>query len=101
MAQIHDHSVTSIDKHLAYGLWLAALSAGYGVAKLITMPTPRLRPVMALCCAIAFLYPVTDGWEKAWSAFHSWPNNTSFVNALKPIAGQSKGPILVLQPPSL
>jgi 4-amino-4-deoxy-L-arabinose transferase-like glycosyltransferase len=94
-AQIHYHSVTSIDKHVAYGLWLAALAAGYGVAKLITMPPPRLRPAIALCCVIAFLYPMTDGWQKAWGVFHAWPNATSFVAALKPVAGQSKGPILV------
>jgi hypothetical protein len=95
LAQIHYHSVTSLDKHLAYGLWLAALPAGYGVAKLITMPPPRLRSAIALCCVIAFLYPMADGWQKAWNSFHAWPNSTSFVGALKPVAGQSKGPILV------
>jgi hypothetical protein len=94
LGQLHYHSSTSIDKHIAYGLWLAAMPAGYGVAKLISMPSPRLRSVIALCCAIVFLFAVVDGWQKAWGAFHSWANATSFVSSFRPIAGQAKGPIL-------
>jgi hypothetical protein len=93
--QLHYHSTTSLDKHIAYGLWLAAISAGYGVAKLITMPSPRLRPFIAVCCVIAFLFPLTDGWQKAWSTFHSWANATSFASTLRPIAGQVGGSFLV------
>ena len=92
--QLHYHSITSLDKHLAYGLWLAAMAAGYGVAKLIAMARARLRPVVAVCCVIALLYPAVDGWEKAWSAYHSWANAASFVGALRPVAAQATGPIV-------
>lgn len=95
VAQVHYHSSTSIDKHLAYGLWLAAISAGYGISKLIALPTPRIRPFVAACCAIALIYPAADGWKKAWDAYHGWANATSFAQAIRHVARYSEGAIVV------
>jgi len=95
IAQLHYHSTTSIDKHLAYGLWLAAVSAGYGISKLLIMPPPKVRPFVAACCLIALLYPAVDGWRKAWDVYHGWANATSFAQTLRVVAGQRQGPIVV------
>jgi hypothetical protein len=92
---VHLHTVTSMDKHLAYGLWLGAIAGGYAVARLIAMPSPRLRPVLVAGCVLALLVPMSNSWNRARAAFHSWANASSFASALKPIVERSNGPILV------
>ena len=94
-AQVHDTTAVSMDKHLAYGLWLGAMAAGYGFSRLTGALFTNRRSLIALCCVIALIYPVADGWEKAWGVYHSWPNATSFIHAFRPIAALSKGPLLV------
>ena len=37
-AQLHDQTAWSIDKHFAYGIWFAAIAAGYACNKLIRWP---------------------------------------------------------------
>jgi hypothetical protein len=95
VAQMHDATAVSMDKHLAYGLWFGAMAAGYGVSRLTrTLPT-QPRPVIAACCVVALIYPVTDGWEKAWTVYHSWANATSFVNDFRKITGQRNSTFFV------
>jgi Dolichyl-phosphate-mannose-protein mannosyltransferase len=91
LAQIHATTAVSMDKHLAYGLWFGAMAAGYGFSRLThTLPAVR-RPYLALCCIIAFIYPAMNGWEEAWSVYHSWPNAAPFIDAFRPVAANSKG----------
>ncbi len=95
---IHLHTATSIDKHLAYGLWFGAIAGGYTVSKLIGVPSARLRPVLIAGCVLALLVPMSDGWNKAQVTFHSWANSSSLVSALKPIVDRTTGVILVAVP---
>jgi hypothetical protein len=95
IAQIHDATAVSMDKHLAYGLWFGTMAAGYGFSRLTRTLSTNRRSLMALCCVIALIYPVVDGWEKAWGVYHSWANATSFIHEFMPIAAQSKGPFFV------
>jgi hypothetical protein len=97
VAQAHDATAVSMDKHLAYGLWFGAIAGGYGFSRLIRSVSTKRRSrfLVVLCCAIAITYPVVDGWEKAWNVYHSWPNATSFIDAFKPIVERSEGPLFV------
>lgn len=95
MAQIHSATAVSMDKHLAYGLWFGAIAAGYGFSRLTNTLFVNRRSLSALCCAIAIIYPVINGWEEAWYTYHSWPNATSFVDAFRPIAAQNTASFFV------
>lgn len=90
-AQLHDQTAWSLDKHLAYGIWFAAIAAGYAGSKLIQWLPGASRQLAVLCCVVALVYPVTVSWELAWERYHAWPDAASFVTSFKPIAAHSSG----------
>lgn len=95
LAQLHDQTAYSLDKHLAYGIWFASIAAGYGCDKLIRwVPGTKTKPV-AICCVAALVYLAINSWEAAWGTYHQWANAHSFVNALTPVVAQSHGLIYV------
>jgi hypothetical protein len=94
-AQLHDQTAWSLDKHLAYGIWFAAIPAGYGCDQLIRWFPRNSRRLAAVCCAIALAYIGGHSWQSAWQRYHSWPNAGSFISAFRPLAAQSQGLIYV------
>lgn len=92
-AQLHDQTGWSLDKHLAYGMWFAAMAAGYAGNRLIGwLPRTNWR-FTAACCAIALAYPAASSWQSAWQVYHSWANANSFIEAFKPVVAQSQGSV--------
>jgi hypothetical protein len=92
-AQTYNFTAVSLDKHLDYGIWFAAMAAGYGCSKLLqSVPTRRLIPAI-LCCVLALAYPAADGWQAAWYKQVGWSNASSFVAAFKLAAARARGPI--------
>ena len=55
--QFHDQTSWTIDKHLAYGIWFAAIAAGYTCSKLISWFPGANRQLAAACCVVALVYP--------------------------------------------
>jgi hypothetical protein len=92
-AQLYDQTGWSLDKHLAYGMWFAAIASGYACSRLIGwLPQTNWR-FTAACCAVVLAYPAVSSWESAWQVYHSWANTNSFIAAFKPIAGRSQGSV--------
>jgi putative flippase GtrA/glycosyltransferase involved in cell wall biosynthesis len=91
IAQIHDNSGVSLDKHLAYGTWFAAMAAGYGVAAIIKVPSVASRQLVTISCVIALIVPAVSGMVAAWHTYHSWANASSFLSAFAPIAAREPG----------
>jgi hypothetical protein len=91
VAQINEQTGWSLDKHLAYGIWFAAIAAGYGCDRLIRWLPGAGRPLAALCCAIALFYPALNSWTSAWQVYHAWPDARSFITAFTPVAASSSG----------
>ena len=89
--QFHNQSSSTIDKHLAYGIWFAAIVAGYACSKFIRWVPWGRRPLAALCCAAAFVYPAVASWQAAWQRYHAWPDSSEFISYFKPIAAHSQG----------
>ncbi len=89
--QFHDQTPATIDKHLAYGIWFAAIAAGYACGKFIRWLPGARRPLAALCCAMAFAYPAAISWQTAWQRYHAWPDASAFISTFRPIAAQSQG----------
>ena len=89
--QILQRTEVSLDKHLAYGIWFAAMVAGYACSRLIrSLPTSRRIPAI-LFCGLALAYPVADNWQAGWNKQLSWSNSSSFVTAFKPVAAHAHG----------
>jgi hypothetical protein len=84
LGQLRSATATSIDKHLALGLWLAALAAGYGCAQ-------------AACCCTLFALPAITGYEAASAVYHYWPDSAPFTSALRRAVSGTTGPVLVSQ----
>jgi putative flippase GtrA len=95
IAQLHDETTYSLDKHLAYGIWFAAIAAGYACSHLIRWLPTAGRQLAAACCIAALAYPAVNGWEAAWQRYHGWANATSFVTKFAPAVAQSNGFIYV------
>lgn len=94
-AQFHEQTAWSLDKHLAYGVWFAAIAAGYGCSRLIRKIPRAGKQLAAYCCIIALIYPAATSWKSAWNVYHAWPNAHSFIDAFAPIAAHSSGLIYV------
>jgi hypothetical protein len=91
LAQLHDQTAWSLDKHLAYGIWFAAIVAGYGCSKIVQWFPGVGRRLAAVCCVIALTYPAVTSWELAWQTYHAWPSARSFVTAIRPAVASSPG----------
>lgn len=90
-AQLYDSTDVSLDKHLAYGIWFAAIAAGYGCNKLLqSLNIRRLTPAVS-CCTLALAYLAADSWKAAWYKQHSWSNSSSFVTAIEQAATRTSG----------
>lgn len=87
-AQAHETTAVSLKKHLAYGAIFATIAAGYGLAKLArALPAQRIAAIT--CCAIAFVFPVINGFQSAQSWYHTWPDEKSLLTSLRPLLTSS------------
>jgi Dolichyl-phosphate-mannose-protein mannosyltransferase len=91
IAQLHEQTATSLDKHLAFGLWFASMGAGYAVTTAARTLIPRRNKAAVAACAIALVYPLITGWQSAWLNFHGWSNSGSFVAAIEPVLASARG----------
>lgn len=90
-AQLAERTGWSLDKHLAYGIWFAAIAGGYACSSLVRWLPGGRRPAIAVCCALAMIYPAINGWESAWNVYHSWADASGLISALRPVAATSIG----------
>ena len=75
--QAHLHTLTSLQKHVGFGLFFAAPLAGYGLVRLVGPHFHRVQlgiGVMVLTFAL--------GMGQSLSLFHGWPNSNTMVNEL-------------------
>ncbi len=93
--QARIHTITSLDKHVAFGAWFGAVAAGYAVDRLISLtPWLAVRTMLAAGGAV-LLVPVAAVGAAQASQLFGWPNATSFVQTLRPLAKHDPGPMLV------
>jgi dolichyl-phosphate-mannose-protein mannosyltransferase len=98
LAQARIHTTTSLDKHVDFGAWFAAIAAGYAIAMLTTAIKSRtLRRAVSLACGMAIAVPAVLGLAQARALFE-WPNTSALVAALRPLTDNSTGHLLVETP---
>jgi hypothetical protein len=90
--QIHISSGIGLDKQMSAGTGMAALAAGWLVARL---RPESWRPAAAwLAAGALMLYPAFTGLSNARETFRSWPDTSALTAALTPLKGASR-PVLI------
>jgi putative flippase GtrA len=97
LMQFHSQTPWTIDKHLAYGVWFAAIAAGYACSKFVRRLPGSKELVIGLCCAALLTYPAAVSWQSAWQRYHAWPDAENFISAFKPVVANAHG--LIFLPP--
>ena len=79
--QARIQTVTSLDKHVDFGAWFAAIAAGYLLSLL-----SRRRIVLA--AALAALLPITAVGTAQARAMIDWPDAAGLVKVVRPMTSQ-------------
>jgi 4-amino-4-deoxy-L-arabinose transferase-like glycosyltransferase len=75
------HTTVSLQKHVVFGAWFAAIAAGYAMARLSRVDPGRgWAAVMALPIVASTLF---GSMGQAASLYHVWPNSASAVSVLR------------------
>ena len=99
LEQARLHTLASLDKHVGLGVWFAAIAAGYAVDRFIAAaPAGRAQTFTSWACVLALAFPVTLGVSQSWAFSTDWPNASSFVAILRPLADHGSGRLLVEDP---
>jgi 4-amino-4-deoxy-L-arabinose transferase-like glycosyltransferase len=95
LEQARIHTLTSLDKHVDFGAWFAAIAAGYLIGRLVhlTKARPFMWAVTTVCVAALF-FPGRIGLMQARAIFKSWPNSSAVIAALRQVLPGTTGPIL-------
>jgi hypothetical protein len=99
LEQAHLHALASLNEHVGQGAWFGAIAAGYAVDRFIAAaPAGRAQAVTCGACVVALVFPVTLGASQSWGLATNWPNATSFLAILRPLADHGSGHLLVEDP---
>jgi 4-amino-4-deoxy-L-arabinose transferase-like glycosyltransferase len=80
-AQAALHTTVSLQKHVVFGAWFAAIAAGYAMARLSRVdPGQGWAAVMALPIAASTLF---GSMGQAASLYQVWPNSARAMTALR------------------
>jgi Dolichyl-phosphate-mannose-protein mannosyltransferase len=97
--QARVHTTFSLQKHVDFGAWFAAIAAGYAIDKITSRLRQRpLRWLSAAAFTVALIYPAHVGVTQARIRFHDWPNSTSLTAVLRELLPGTSGPIMVSTP---
>jgi hypothetical protein len=96
LEQARLHTLASLNKHVGLGAWFAAIAAGYAMDRFIAAaPAGRMRAVTGGACLLALAFPVALGASQSWTFSTDWPDATSFIAILRPLADHGSGRLLV------
>ncbi len=93
-AQFYVRTGWALDKHLAYGIWFAAMAAGYGGRMTVSWLSASLRDrrgIVALVGVAALIVAGAADRQLASVTFRAWPNATAFITSFRPVAARSSG----------
>jgi 4-amino-4-deoxy-L-arabinose transferase-like glycosyltransferase len=82
--QARIQTTTSLNKHVDFGAWFAAIAAGYLLSWLLSW-LPRRRLVLA--ASLAALIAVTSAGMAQAQTMVDWPDVTGLVKVVRPLTG--------------
>jgi 4-amino-4-deoxy-L-arabinose transferase-like glycosyltransferase len=93
--QARIETLTSLNKHVDFGAWFAAITAGYAIDLLIHCARFRaLRWVVSAALTALLLPAALLGLAQAQAIFKTWPNSAAVVAKLRQVLPETSGPIL-------
>jgi 4-amino-4-deoxy-L-arabinose transferase-like glycosyltransferase len=96
LEQARLHTLASLDKHVALGVWFAAIAAGYAADRFIAAaPAGRAQALTAGALIVALVFPLSLGASQSRQFATAWPNSTSFIAIFGPLANHGNGRLLV------
>jgi hypothetical protein len=99
LEQARQHVLASLNEHVGLGAWFGAIAAGYALDRFIAAaPAGQAQAVTCGACVVALIFPVTLGAGQSWGLATDWPNATSFIAIMRPLADHSSGHLLVEDP---
>jgi hypothetical protein len=95
LEQAHIRTTTSLDKHLDFGAWFAAIAAGHAVSWIIArLDGSTLRSLATGACAIALICPAQLGMAQANKLF-GWANAYDLIIAFRGELRHEPGNVLI------
>jgi hypothetical protein len=83
------HTTVSLQKHVVFGAWFAAIAAGYALARLSRVDTGRgWAPVMAIPIVASTLF---SSLGQASALFRAWPDASAAIGVLRSAARTHPG----------
>jgi len=83
--QVRIQTTVSLNKHVDFGAWFAAIAAGYALSCLATWLRPRYTKLIATVCLSAAIIPVAVAGTSQAKAMINWPGAAHLIAFLKPI----------------
>jgi hypothetical protein len=83
--QARIHTTTSLNKHVDFGAWFAAIAAGYAIRRIAALPRPRIiRSGIACGCVIGLFALSQVGALQARKMLYGyWPDEARLVSDLQ------------------
>lgn len=95
LEQARIHTVTSLEKHVAFGAWFAAIACGWATAEFTSrLPTVRARAA-AVSAGVAFTAAVLVSGITVSTSLTQWANASRAVAALRPLLAGSRDDELI------
>lgn len=89
-------TLTSLDKHVDFGAWFAAIAAGYAASRIVGfLRSPKARASACAIGAALLVIPAQSGLAQASQLFAQISNADSLVAMLRPLVRADRGPILM------
>lgn len=86
-------TATSLQKHVVFGAWFAAIVVGYGLSQISDMTGAKIRRLLAIAVVVVLWF----GVPQASLVFTGWPNSASMTHELSAAVSRSKCPCLITQ----
>jgi 4-amino-4-deoxy-L-arabinose transferase-like glycosyltransferase len=93
LEQARIDTLTSLQKHVTFGAWFAAIAVGYGLSRAADMTGAKIRRLLAVT-VIAVLWL---GVPQAATLFTWWPNSANMTHELSIALSRSKCPCLLAE----
>jgi 4-amino-4-deoxy-L-arabinose transferase-like glycosyltransferase len=86
-------TATSLQKHVAFGAWFAAIAAGYGLSRTVYLTAAKSRRLIAVTVVVVLWFGVLQ----TTALYTFWPNSSSMIHGLSAVLSRSKCPCLIAE----
>ena len=94
--QARIHTMTSLNKHVVFGAWFAAIGAGYALSRVSRLDRSGMWAFVLTIPVVGMITFAT--FAQAGGMYHAWPDTTAIMGDLRPIVQAHPGVYLAEDP---